>query len=116
MSESLTLEQLESLDKMAGNPAFEDCLGSVKVDRHELCDLISMARRSLQLEERLRKALEEVEDAMMHLRTNIDIDGNKMDQSDAFSHLDKCWHILGGPKAVRPPVPATPPVEPDALP
>jgi arginyl-tRNA--protein-N-Asp/Glu arginylyltransferase len=103
MSESLTTEVLESLKRMAGNSSLEDCLGSIKVDRHELMDLISMARRCLSAEERLEKAVEALR--LLHdFQNGCPLPSYEKHWNEAMEKVEKIIEECEGtPKELRPP-------------
>jgi hypothetical protein len=114
MSESLTLEQLEELEKET-QPDHDMEQWRIFVgllwEEHGPT-LISMARRSLQLQERLgkaEKALQIIKDLTM-----ISGHGSTISFGDIYSVAAD--FLRGSPEGLRPPVPATPPVEPDVLP
>lgn len=113
MSESLTLEQLE-------NELHYYYVNKENIDVIE--KVFSMARRSLQLEERLGKAVEaskKANDSLSWLisRRFLVPEDNNVEFHKALVALKEVKEVVeGSSEGLRPPVPATPPVEPDALP
>jgi hypothetical protein len=55
--------------------------------------------KELALEEQVKNGREAIEDALMHLDTNYDADGNSMKESDASRVLHD-WIDLGKPSRV----------------
>lgn len=117
MSESLTLDEAELNILETG----------IRLDmrnlllRDHLLGCISMARRSLQLEERLGKAVEALREAEAGLEfagaeSMKDVGTFVRAPNKALLFVRNVLIELESPEGVRPPVPATPPVEPDALP
>lgn len=113
MNTDLTLQQLDDLRTDLSYHLSDD----PRVD-----SLISMARRSLQLEERLGRAVEaskKANDSLSWLisRRFLVPEDNNVEFHKALVALKEVKEVVEESlEGLRPPVPATPPVEPDALP